>query len=50
MTKGKKKGNKVSNLASSWDVTDEEEEEIKTAISQMWGKWKPQKESSPKVK
>jgi hypothetical protein len=45
MTKRKKKETKVSEIAVSWDMTDEEAEEIKASISQVWGTWKPQKQS-----
>ena len=39
----RKKGTKISDLAGTWDVTDEELKEINTSISQAWEKWKPQK-------
>jgi hypothetical protein len=31
-----KKGEKISDLAGSWDVSDEEVKEIKASISQAW--------------
>ena len=40
MTKGKR----ITDLAGSWDITDEEAEEIKAAISQVWETWRPQKQ------
>ena len=39
----RKKGTKISDLAGSWDLTDEEVKEIKASIIQAWEKWKPQK-------
>ncbi len=38
-----KKGKKITDLAGSWDMTDEEAEEIKTSIDKAWETWKPQK-------
>ena len=40
----REKERKITDLAGSWDVTDEEAEEIKTSISQVWETWKPQKQ------
>ena len=37
-----KKGKKITDLAGSWNVTDEEAEEIKASIVQVWETWKPQ--------
>ncbi len=37
-----KKGTKITDLAGSWEVNDEELVEIKASISQAWGKWKTQ--------
>jgi hypothetical protein len=34
----RKKGAKISDLAGSWDLTDEELKEIKASISQAWEK------------
>lgn len=39
----KKKGTKISDLAGSWDLTDEELTEIKASINKAWEEWKPQK-------
>jgi predicted CopG family antitoxin len=43
LIKRRKKGLKISDLAGSWDLTDEEAKEIKSSISQAWETWKPQK-------
>ena len=43
LTKRRRKGVKITDLAGSWTMTDEEAEEIKTEISQAWKKWKLQK-------
>ena len=32
----REKGKKVTDMAGSWDVTDEEAEEIKASISRVW--------------
>jgi hypothetical protein len=40
----RKKGTKITDLAGSWEVSDEELKEIKASISQAWEKWKPQKQ------
>jgi hypothetical protein len=40
----RKKGKKITDLAGSWDITDEEAEEIKASISQVWETWRPQKQ------
>jgi len=34
------KGVKITDLAGSWNVTDEEIKEIKASISEAWKKWK----------
>jgi len=44
LTKRRRKGVKISDLAGSWNMTDHEAEEIETEISQAWKKWKPQKQ------
>jgi predicted CopG family antitoxin len=44
LIKRRKRGTRISDLAGSWDVTDEELKEIKFSISQAWEKWKPQKQ------
>jgi hypothetical protein len=36
-----KKGKKISDLAGLWNVSDEEAEEIKASIDQVWETWKP---------
>ena len=43
LTKRRRKGVKISDLAGSWTMTDHEAEEMETAISQAWKKWKLQK-------
>jgi hypothetical protein len=35
------KGVKITDLAGSWNITDEEIKEIKASISEAWKKWKP---------
>ena len=40
----REKGRKITDLAGSWDVTDEETEKIKASINQVWETWKPQKQ------
>ena len=40
----KEKGRKITDLAGSWDLSDEEAEKIKASISQVWETWKPQKQ------
>ncbi len=44
LTKRRKKGAKISDLAGSWKMTDQEAEEMKTAISEAWKNWKPQEQ------
>jgi predicted CopG family antitoxin len=44
LAKRRKKGVKISDLAGSWDMTDREAEEMKTAISEAWKNWKPQEQ------
>lgn len=39
LTKKKKKGTKISDLAGSWDMSDEEAKEIEAAIDRSWEKW-----------
>ena len=36
-----KKGKKISDLAGLWNISDEETEEIKASIDQVWETWKP---------
>jgi predicted CopG family antitoxin len=38
LTKRRKKGAKISDLAGSWKISDEEAQEIKTSIDEMWKK------------
>ncbi len=38
----RKKGTKISDLAGTWEITDEDLEEINASISQAWEKWKTQ--------
>ncbi len=40
LTKKRKKGTKISDLAGSWDMTDEEAAKIEAAIDESWKKWK----------
>jgi len=40
LTKRRKKGVKISDLAGSWKISDKEAEEIKTSIDAAWEKWK----------
>lgn len=37
----REKGAKITDLAGSWNITDEEIKEIKASISETWKKWKP---------
>ena len=37
----RKKGTKISDLAGTWDITDEELKAMKESISQAWEQWKP---------
>jgi len=36
----KGKGAKISDLAGSWDVSDDELAEIKASLSEAWKRWK----------
>lgn len=40
LTKRRKKGVKISDLAGSWKMSDKEAEEIKASIDSAWEKWK----------
>jgi predicted CopG family antitoxin len=40
LTRRRKKGTKISDLAGSWKMSDEEAQEIKTSIDEAWKKWK----------
>jgi predicted CopG family antitoxin len=42
VTKRRKKRAKISDLAGSWDMSDEEAEQIKAAIDKSWEKWRSQ--------
>lgn len=44
LIKQSEKGSRISDLAGSWNVEDEELAEIKISISEMWQKWKPQEQ------
>lgn len=44
LTRRRRRGVKISDLAGSWKMTAREAEEIETAINQAWKKWKPQKQ------
>jgi hypothetical protein len=37
----REKGAKITDLAGSWNITDEEIKETKASISEAWKKWKP---------
>jgi len=41
LIKRKEKGRKISDLAGSWNITETEFTEIKTAINETWQKWNP---------
>ncbi len=40
LIKQREKGTKISDLAGSWNITDEEAKEIKASIKEAWEKWK----------
>lgn len=40
LTKRRKKGVKISDLAGSWKISDNEAEAIKASIETAWKKWK----------
>jgi predicted CopG family antitoxin len=40
LTKRRKKGVKISDLAGSWKISEQEGEEIKDSIYAAWKKWK----------
>jgi predicted CopG family antitoxin len=40
LTKKRKKGAKISDLAGSWKLSDKEADEIKASIETAWEKWK----------
>jgi len=44
LIKRRKKGAKISDLAGTWDVNDEELKEINISMSQAWEKWSPKKQ------
>jgi predicted CopG family antitoxin len=35
------KGAKVTDLAGSWDISDEELAEIKASLAEAWKRWRP---------
>ena len=37
----RERGVKITDLAGSWNVTDEEIKEIEVSINEAWKKWKP---------
>jgi hypothetical protein len=37
----KKKGKKISDLAGSWSMSDQEAEEIQASFAKAWETWKP---------
>jgi len=41
LIKRREKGRKISDLAGSWNITETEFTEIKTAINETWQKWNP---------
>ena len=40
LTGRRKKGTKISDLAGSWKISDEEAEEIENYIDKAWKKWR----------
>ncbi len=40
LTRRRRKGVKISDLAGSWKMSDREAEEIKASIDEAWKKWK----------
>ena len=36
-----RKGKKISDLAGSWSMTDDEAKEVKESIAKAWETWKP---------
>jgi hypothetical protein len=40
LTKRRKKGVKISDLAGSWKISDQEADEIKGSIDAAWKNWK----------
>jgi predicted CopG family antitoxin len=40
LTKRRKKGAKISDLAGSWKMSDKDAEEIKASINAAWKNWK----------
>ena len=42
LIKQKEKGRKISDLADSWTISDEEAKEIEASIDETWQKWKPE--------
>ena len=36
-----RKGKKISDLAGSWSMNDDEAEEVKESIDKAWATWKP---------
>jgi predicted CopG family antitoxin len=40
LTKRRKRGTKISHLAGSWKMSDEEAERVKKAIDEAWKNWK----------
>jgi hypothetical protein len=41
LIKRREKGRKISDLAGSWNITETEFTQIKTAINETWQKWNP---------
>jgi hypothetical protein len=39
MTEGIRTQNRISDLAGSWEVSDEEVEEIRRALAEGWERW-----------
>ncbi|MEM3549631.1 MAG: hypothetical protein QXN87_04035 [Candidatus Bathyarchaeia archaeon] len=39
--KSKGKGVRITDLAGSWDMCDEEWDEIKASLTEVWKKWRP---------
>lgn len=41
LIRSSEKGVKITDLAGSWNITDEEIKEIEASINEAWKKWKP---------
>lgn len=41
LIKKREKGNKITDLAGTWDISDRELEQIKASLKEAWKKWAP---------